>query len=73
MKKSTRALVGLVILELFLIGGTTWMAIQTLSGEWRTSKPDEAISLITTTGGLAMALVGVILLLAFFHHRRNGN
>jgi len=73
MKKSTRALVGLVVLELFLLGGTTWMLMQTRSGAWHTSSPDEALSLIASTGGVAMGLVGVILLLAFFHHRRNGN
>lgn len=73
MKKSTRALVGLVFLELFLLGGTAWMVMQTKSGVWHASDPAEAISLITSTGGAAMGLIGVVLLLAFFHHRRNGN
>ena len=73
MKKSTRALVGLVILELLLLGGTMWMLAQTRSGTWHTSSPDEAVSLIASTGAVAMGLIGVILLLAFFHHRRNGN
>ena len=73
MKKSTRALVGLVVIELFLLGGTAWMVMQTKSGAWHSDSPGEAISLITSTGGAAMGLVGVILLLAFFHHRKNGS
>ena len=73
MKKSTRALIGLVILELFLLGGTAWIVMQTKTGAWHASNPDEAVSLITSTGGAAMGIVGVILMLAFFHHRKNGN
>ena len=73
MKNSTRAIVGLVMIELLLLGGTTWMLVQTRSGAWHASNPEETGSLIASTGGVAMGLVGVILLLAFFHHRRHGN
>lgn len=73
MKKSVRALVGLVIIELFLLGGTAWMVAQTTSGAWHASNQAEAISTITSTGGGAMGIVGVILLIAFFRHRKNGN
>jgi hypothetical protein len=73
MKKSTRALVGLVVIELLLLGGTAWMVMQTKSGAWSSPDPAEAISTITRIGGGAMGIVGVILLLAFFTHRKNGN
>ena len=73
MKKSVRALIGLVVIELFLFGGTAWMVAQTKSGAWHTDQPAEAISMITSMGGGAMGLVGVILLIAFFRHRKNGN
>ena len=73
MKKSARALIGLLVIELALLGGTAWMVGQTRSGAWQTSDPAEAISAITRTGGGAMGIVAVILLLAFFRHRKNGN
>ena len=73
MKKSARALVGLVVIELFLLGGTAWMVAQTKSGAWNSPNPAEAISMITSTGGAVMGGVGVILLIAFFRHRKNGN
>ena len=73
MKKSTRALLGLVILELLLLGGATWMVMQTRSGAWHASDPALAISTITQTAGGAMGIVAAILLVAFFVHRKNGN
>ena len=73
MKKSARALIGLLVIELALLGGTAWMVGQTRSGAWHTSDPAGAIAMITRTGGGAMGIVAVILLLAFFRHRKNGN
>ena len=73
MKKSTRALAGLVLLEGLLLGGTAWMVAQTKSGAWHASDPALAISTITQTGGGAMGIVAAILLVAYFVHRRNGN
>jgi NADH:ubiquinone oxidoreductase subunit K len=73
IKKSARAMVGLVIIELLLLGGTAWMVAQTTSGAWHASNPAKTISMITSTGGVAMGVVGVILLIAFFRHRKKGN
>ena len=38
MKKSTRALAGLVVIDGLLLLGTTWMVIQTKTGAW--ASPD---------------------------------
>lgn len=73
MKKSTRALVGLVVLELVILSGAWWMVEQTHSGAWQTSDPAEAITRITETAGGAMGIIAVVLVLAFIHHRRKGN
>ena len=73
MKKSTRALVGLVVIELLLMGGSAWMVAQTKSGAWHASDPALAISTITQVGGGAIGIVAAILLVAFFVHRKNGN
>ena len=73
MKKSTRALLGLAVLELSLLGGTAWMVMQTKSGAWHTSDPALAITKITQTGGGAMGIIAAILLVAWFVHRKNGN
>lgn len=73
MKKSTRALVGLVILEAVILAGAWWMVQQTRSGAWQTSDPAGAITAITQTAGGAMGLIAVILLIAFVTHKRRGN
>ena len=73
MKKSTRALAGLVVIELLLLGGTAWMVAQTKSGAWHAPDPGEAITTITGIGGGVMGMAGAILLLAFFRHRKNGD
>ena len=73
MKKSTRALVGLAVIELLLLGGAAWMVMQTKTGAWHAPDPAAAISAITSTAGAVMGLVAAILLIAFFVHRKNGD
>jgi hypothetical protein len=76
MKKSTRALVGMVVLDLLLLIGIWWLVMQiNPDGSNTNVPPQEAISTITITsiGGGAIGIISVILLLAFFHHRRKGN
>lgn len=74
MKKSTRALYGMIVLDLVLLAGIAWLVMQVKGdGSNTTVPPAEAISTITSIGGGAIGIVSVILLLAFFHHRRAGN
>ena len=73
MKKSTRALVGLGVIEALLLGGAAWMVVQVKSGAWQTEYPVGAIIEITETAGGVMGVGAVVLLLAWFVHRRNGN
>lgn len=73
MKKSTRALVGLVVLELVILVGAWWLVSQVQSGAMQTTDPAAAIGQITQTAGGAMGIIAVVLALAFVHHRRKGN
>ena len=73
MKKSTRALVGLVALDGVLAAGAWWMVRQVQSGAWNASDPAEAITAITQTAGGAIGIVTAVLLVAFFVHRRRGS
>lgn len=73
MKKSTRALVGLVAVDALLALGAAWMVWKTRSGQWTAPDPAAAISTITVTVGGAIGIVTVILLMAFALHRRHGN
>jgi len=73
MKKSTRALVGMVVLDLVILVGAWWMIEQTESGAWNSNDPAESIRIVTTTAGSAIGIITVVLLLAFFVHRRAGN
>lgn len=73
MKRSTRALLGLVILEVAILAGAWWMVEQTRSGAWQTSDQAGAITAITQTAGGAMGLIAVILTIAFVSHKRRGN
>lgn len=73
MKKSTRALVGLVALDLIVILGAWYMVAQIKSGAWNSNDPAESISMATTGAGTIVGVVTAVLLLAFFVHRRNGN
>ncbi|WP_116970925.1 hypothetical protein [Blastomonas sp. UPD001] len=73
MKKSTRALVGLVVLELVILIGAWWLVSQVQSGAMQAPDPGAAITQITQTAGGAMGIIAVVLVLAFVHHRRKGN
>ena len=74
MKKSTRALVGMVVLDGIFLAGTAWLVWLIRSGATRTTiPPEDAIAQITSTGGGLIGFVSVILLIAWFIHRRNGN
>ena len=73
MKKSTRAIVGLVALDAILAGGALWMVAQVRSGTWNAPDPAEAIRRIMSTAGGAIGIVTAVLLVAFVVHRRRGN
>ena len=72
MKKSTRALVGLVTLDGLLAAGAAWMVVQVKNGTWNAPDPAEAITRITSTIGSAIGIVTAVLLVAFVVHRRQG-
>ncbi len=74
MRKSTRALAGMVLLDLLLLAGAGWLVWLVRSGAATTTvPPGEAIATITTYAGGAIGIVTAVLALAFVHHRRNGN
>jgi len=73
MKKSTRALVGLLVLDLALALGAAWMVWQTKTGAWHAPDEAAAITTITSTAGGAIGIVTVILLMAFAVQRKRGN
>lgn len=73
INKSTRALVGMIGLDLVVIIGAWWMVEQTRSGAWNAPDPAASISMITTTAGMIVGVVTAVLLLAFIVHRRAGN
>jgi len=73
MKKSTRALGGLVVIDLALAAGAAWMVWQVRTGAWNAPDPGEAITSITSTAGGAIGIVSAVLLVAFVVHRRKGN
>jgi len=73
MKKSTRALVGFVILEFLLFSATAVTLLMLRLGIWVSPNPAEAFRTIASIAGGAMGIVGAVLLLAFFNHRKNGN
>ena len=73
MRKSTRALAGLVLIEALLFSGAAWMVSQIRSGTWKAPNAAEAIATITEVAGAAMGIVAAVLLVAFFVHRLKGN
>lgn len=73
MKKSTRALVGLLLLDAIVIIGAWWMIDRTRSGAWNSNDPAGTISMVTTTAGMMIGVISAVLLLAFVLHRRAGN
>ena len=74
MRKSTRALVGLVVLDALMLVGALWLVLKVRSGDWSTTvPPGEAITTITSTAGGAIGVVTAILLLVFVIQRRKGN
>jgi len=73
MKKSTRALLGLVLLDLIVLGGAWYMVAQTRSRAWNSNDPAASIGMITTGAGALVGFISVVLLLAFIMHRRAGN
>lgn len=73
MKKSTRALVGLVGLDLVVLIGAWYMIAQTKSGAWNSNDPAASISMVSTTAGTIIGVVTAVLLFAFVIHRRAGN
>lgn len=73
MKKSMRALFGLVLLDAIIVAGAWWMVERTVSGAWNSNNPAESVNMITTTAGMMAGVASVVLLLAFFRHRAAGN
>ncbi|MGD9812400.1 MAG: hypothetical protein AB7U35_13895 [Sphingobium sp.] len=73
MKKSKRALVGMVGIDLFLLLGAFWLVMQVKGGAGTSVPPGEAITTITSIAGAAIGIVTAILAMAWFVHRRNGN
>lgn len=73
MKKSTRALVGLVVLDVAIALGAMWMVLQIKSGAMTTNvPPGEVITTITTTAGAAIGAITGLLLVVWFIRRRRG-
>ncbi len=74
MKKSTRALVGMVVIDVALLGGAAWLVGKITSGEWKTTVPaGDAISNITSIFGGAIGFLSVLLGLVFVLQRRKSN
>ncbi len=73
MKKSTRALLGLVLLDLIVVAGAWWMIDRTQSGAWNSNDPAGSITMVMTTAGMLVGVISAVLLLAFVMHRRAGN
>ena len=73
MKKSIRALTGMVVLDALLVAGAAWMVMQVKSGTWNTPDPAATITEITRTAGGAIGIVTGVLLVAFVAHRRSGD
>ena len=74
MKRSTRALVGMVVIDAGLLLGATWLVNQIGSGRMKTTvPPSEAIGTIGSIFGGAIGFISVLLALVFVLQRRKGN
>jgi len=73
MKKSLRALAGLVLLDVIVIAGAWWMIERTRSGAWQSNDPAGSITMVTTAAGMLVGIISAVLLFAFVLHRRAGN
>jgi len=74
MKGSTRALLGLVVIDALLLLGTLWLVMDIKSGASTTTvPPEEAIATITSTMGSVIGVVTAVLLVVWFVRRRSGN
>lgn len=74
MRKSKRALIGMVVIDLLLAVGIGWMVTQVQTGAWKTNVPPaDAIGTITTIGGAGIGVVTAILMVAYFAHRKRGD
>lgn len=73
MRKSTRALVGMVVLNFLILAGAGWMLLQVRSGAWNAPDPALAGQRIGEAAGGAIGIITGVLLVAFVVHRRRGN
>ena len=73
MKKSSRALLGMVVLDLLILAGAWWMVSEVRLNPSGSFDPAESIRQITSTAGAAIGIVTALLAVAFVHHRRRGN
>ncbi len=73
MKRSTRAILGLLVIELALMYGMLWMVAQVKTGAWHAPDPGKSITTITAICGSAMGIAGAILLVAFIRFRIRGD
>ena len=73
MRKSTRALTGMVLIDALLVAGAAWMVRQVQTDTWNTPDPAATITEITRTAGGAIGIVTALLLVAFVVHRRRGD
>lgn len=73
MRKSTRALIGIVVLDALIVAGSFWLIWQIKSRSLKLAVPEhEAIQTITSTAGGAIGVITVVLAIAFVTLRRKG-
>lgn len=73
MKKSTRALLGMLVIDGLIAAGVAWFVMDIRNGAALTVPPAQAIDTVTTIGGGAIGLVTGVLLVAFFVQRKRGD
>lgn len=73
MKKSTRALIGMFVIDALILAGAAWLIWQIKTGAMRSAVPEgEAIQTITSTAGGAIGIVTGVLVVAFLTLRLKG-